>query len=34
MDCKYTKSYEEMHKSLEFIKGKFGYLFYNRSEFA
>jgi hypothetical protein len=27
-----TKSYEEMHESLEFIKGKIGYLFYDRSE--
>lgn len=27
-----TKSYEEMQESLEFIKGKIGYLFYDRSE--
>jgi hypothetical protein len=27
-----TKSYEEMQESLEFVKGKIGYLFYDRSE--
>ena len=27
-----TKSYEEMQQSLEFIKGKIGYLFYDREE--
>ena len=27
-----TKSYEEMQESLEFIKGKIGYLFYHREE--
>lgn len=27
-----TKSYEEMQESLEFVKGKIGYLFYDREE--
>jgi cupin superfamily acireductone dioxygenase involved in methionine salvage len=27
-----TKSYDEMQQSLEFIKSKIGYLFYDKSE--
>ena len=27
-----TKSYDEMQQSLDFIKGKIGYLFYDREE--